>query len=116
MRNWINPQILVPAFFSMVTIGGTVIATWSNGSINAAMRDRDIAEFKRDNGEFKQALTDIKNSLTPIPLYGQRLAQLEVWQLEQKNANNDAGIRISSIKEDLRGVTTELANIRTRVK
>lgn len=105
LSSWLEPKVILQVMIGVCTIGGTALVTWNSGNIHSAMTDRDITDFK-------QALTEIKTNLSSIPVYAQKLSQLELWQSEQKVFNSSIDNRTAGIREDLRAITTDLANVK----
>lgn len=105
LSSWFKPEHIIPLFFGICTVGGTYLVTWDNKNVHSAMTDRDITEFK-------QALAEIKTSLGSIPVYAQKLSQLELWQSEQKIFNSSIDNRTAGMIGDLRAITTDLANVK----
>lgn len=75
MLTWLKPEVLIAAFFGLLTVGGTVIANWHSAGVGSALTEQDIREVK-------SSLADIRSDIKLLPGYEARLASLERMHTE----------------------------------
>jgi hypothetical protein len=106
MFTWLKPEHILTAMIGVCTICGTALVTWSNGNVHTALTDAAMSRLQSD-------VSTIKESLPSIPLYAQRLAQLEAWQGEQKGYNGSVDGRLRIVEGTSQTNASEIAGIRS---
>lgn len=109
MPTWFKPEYILPVLIGATsgafTIGTSALLTWNSGNVRSALADKNMESLQSD-------VKLIRESIAMVPLYAQRLAQLEAWQGEQKGFNGATDGRMMILERAKDVAANDIATIK----
>lgn len=105
MMTWLKPEVLISIFVGLCTIAGTALVTWSNGNVHSALIDATLARLE-------SRLATIEAQTIGVPLYVQRLTQLEDQRKDQLAYNGAVDSRLYAVESKASRTADQMLDIK----